>query len=672
MIRRIVFGLLIACLTIGQCAATNTIFGASSSVELLDESTFNQAIGNVTETTLVMFYTPKSGKSKSAAPELNKLVNSMNGMIRVTAVDCIENESLCEAEQVYHEETIPVIKVYSGGSAKRYVASDITAKQLVTFAFNTMSSHSSQLTASPRLTQRPRIILFTDKQDIPNMWKALSQRFHQSIDFYFARQSDKKLVKQFKVDSFPRVIAEPIGSNEQQVYDGPMSFKSLIEWTRQFHNVDATVSNQLKLPELVDQSCLEMYCLNGKASLCAILIASHSSPNFAKQVDTFAQIELLRSDPVFTHVTLDSDKQQSFIQHAFGLSPADYPQIVVLSVKRERFAPFVGAFETDGVSSWLRGVTSGQIRTSPLESSSGKLPTLEGTDPDHPACVPPSTPSIPTEESSHSSQSHPGDRWIWPINAQNFTRDVLKSRAAWMILFMSNDNNEEMRQPWLDVANKTRHSVRMSVVNIDGEPEFAELFNITRDATPIVYSIRGTSTGKRTMKSFKPFDGDLTAEALNQHSLTLLDSNHIFRVRGEQGLNQFMAAPPIDASRVLLFTKHTSVIAPIFASLSLDYVGDLVFGVASHKDKELMEKFQVRQVPSLVAIGMLPVENGAMSLIAGNYESAFAYDPLHIWCDHIIQEGVVNERMPEEIREKYREHRKTLAQQAHRTAKDEL
>lgn len=65
-------------------------------------------------------------------------------------------------------------------------------------------------------------------------------------------------------------------------------------------------------------------------------------------------------------VWIESLSQATFLDQSFGIQPAEYPQVIVLSAKKKQFAPLVGAFTVEGVRDFLAGVLRGSTRTQPI------------------------------------------------------------------------------------------------------------------------------------------------------------------------------------------------------------------------------------------------------------------------------------------------------------------
>ena len=636
--------------TLPQTFAAATFFPAKSGVLPLDPDTFSPQVHKEHENTFVLFYSPKSGKCKELQPDWLKLVRAVNGMLTVAAVDCLAYDSLCESEDVAVED-LPVVKVYNGHSTARRYGGPPNLKALTGAAFHSLPSFVQPVTSSSPSTSSSslnRVLLFTDKSDTPNMYKALAQRLRGRLTFGEVKSSTgkgKKLMKEYEVEKVPAVVIEAAG--EKVKYDGQLTFPALLAHLEQYASAVTTGAVQA-VKELVDASCIDAYCMKGKASLCAVMVLSGSSPTVSSSLSMFESIELSRADPVYQHVWVDSDKHADWLLQAFGIYPADYPQVLVLSAKKERYVSYLGPLTPDDVDEWLQRITAGKVRTIPYETKDGKLPLLDDGNSED-ACTPPPPPEItPTRTAG------PNDRYLLHLTETNFPTVVLDSKAAWMILAVDSAHLNTLLPTWLALVNRTRNAVRVALVNGEVEQGLLKQINVTS-----LPAVRYVKAGE-TKNVWRSYSGNMTEEELTELSLTLLHDRFVKSIRGEEGLIDLMSGY-VDTPRILLFSKHQQV-PPLLQSLSIDYHPDLRFGLASFSDKVLVKKFDVKKPPAFVALAQLETKgaSGEMELVAGSYEQDTKWESLVQWLDEVRANGVVNEGMPEEVKQRYRMGRNKL------------
>merc|ERR1719313_2379556 len=92
------------------------------------------------------------------------------------------------------------------GKLEKGAMSKAVTKQIPNFATELKGDNvDSWLTSDPT---KPKVILFSDKEKIPTILKALSSEtvFRRSIKFGFARKSEEALVKKYGIKKFPSFL----------------------------------------------------------------------------------------------------------------------------------------------------------------------------------------------------------------------------------------------------------------------------------------------------------------------------------------------------------------------------------------------------------------------------------------------------------------------------------
>lgn len=100
-------------------------------------------------------------------------------------------------------------------------------------------------------------------------------------------------------------------------------------------------------------------------------------------------------------VWIESLSQSTFLDQSFGIQPAEYPQLIVLSAKKKQFAPLVGAFTVEGIKEFLASVLRGATRTQPIFTK--ELVPLAG---DTKKCVAPPKPPAADKTKKPSKVHH--------------------------------------------------------------------------------------------------------------------------------------------------------------------------------------------------------------------------------------------------------------------------
>lgn len=185
---------------------------------------------------ILELFAPWCGHCKNLAPEYAKAAASLEGLVKVAAIDCdVEtNKQLCAMHDV---KGFPTIKVFSGGL--KTVPEDYngprTAAAIVDYAVKTIKSFSKGLTTVEKFTEftkgsLAKVVLLADKAEPSYMYKALSADFYERLDFAHVKSSDSDVVAKLpKVEKKPAIIVFPAKEGEEPViYSGKYLFPSFL------------------------------------------------------------------------------------------------------------------------------------------------------------------------------------------------------------------------------------------------------------------------------------------------------------------------------------------------------------------------------------------------------------------------------------------------------------
>eukprot|EP00899_Mesostigma_viride_P005302 jgi/Mesvir1/14773/Mv05414-RA.1 len=204
-----------------------------SVVELSDE-TFHEKVVASRDVWMVEFYTKSCQPCAMLAPEVRKLAENMDGIVKIGAVDCEKNPKLVAASGI---RTLPAFKVYGAEAQKNpythklskdaadyAITPSISAKSLAKFASSKLPDLVEMVTSDswPALAQAakeqamPVALLFSTKDEAAPLYKALANTFHKRMRFTQAKSSDEALMAAFGAGaSFPALfLVKPDGSRE--------------------------------------------------------------------------------------------------------------------------------------------------------------------------------------------------------------------------------------------------------------------------------------------------------------------------------------------------------------------------------------------------------------------------------------------------------------------------
>lgn len=160
---------------------------------------------------VVYFFNPKTKKCQDFKSEYVTLAEKFYGIISVAAIDCLNEEELCEEFGVYD---IPQIMIFSekfSDDGERFndklewqTIGNAAARKMQNFV--SIVSADNFDTFLNRDSTKHHVLLFTDKKSTPVIYKALSKRFLDKLVFGEVRTSDKELINRFGISEFPSLL----------------------------------------------------------------------------------------------------------------------------------------------------------------------------------------------------------------------------------------------------------------------------------------------------------------------------------------------------------------------------------------------------------------------------------------------------------------------------------
>jgi len=401
--------LLLAC---SQVALS--LYGPKSNVIQLTKKNFAEKVFGSEHVWVVEFFAPWCGHCKNLAPEYDKAATNLKGLVRVGAVNCDDEKEICGNFGV---QGFPTIKIFPSKltpvkgqkDAFHKVPEDYqgarTAGAIVNFALSKLPSFVVPVTSANEekfLGQElPKAILFTNKDKTSDLYKALSVDYHHRMVLGEAKHTDKKLVEKYGITDFPTLI---VLGEENTKFDGKLSHETLTKFLephaapapQQQGKSSSSKPEKEKEPEpepetgeiyeVKDQAVFDAQCAN-KGGLCAV--AFLDGENF-EQSEWDRYVAVLKAlgekfKGKLRILYMDGPQQPEFLR-ALDISPF-YPTMAVLSPKKQRYTPFMGAFTEESISEFFDSVLRGK-----RSFAFDKLPAVATQQPRQPK------PAAPVEE----------------------------------------------------------------------------------------------------------------------------------------------------------------------------------------------------------------------------------------------------------------------------------
>jgi len=138
---------------------------------------------------IIYFFNPKLEECKKFKEEYVAISEKLYGVIKVGAIDCLQEEELCEEFSVYQVPQILIFSENFRDDGEKYTG-DMKAAQIMNAAAKKMQSFVNVVTSDnfESFVERDRatkhkILLFTEKKTTPTIFKALSKKYLDKLNF---------------------------------------------------------------------------------------------------------------------------------------------------------------------------------------------------------------------------------------------------------------------------------------------------------------------------------------------------------------------------------------------------------------------------------------------------------------------------------------------------------
>ncbi|KAF4660454.1 hypothetical protein FOL47_007159 [Perkinsus chesapeaki] len=343
---------------------------------------------------------------------VNEVAKQTKRMVKIGAVDCDDNKALCEQNNIkecpklviYPRNPIPQF-IYEGKmdahdikkAVLRYLPTELVKKL-------DASNIDSFLTTEGAM---PKVLLFTEKDTPPPMFKALSNEFRKEMQFGLVNvKKQPDLAKRFGVKKAPKILLQQAVGKKPEAYKGEVSYVPIADWvnlhretfskgggfeesakTGAYSETEAPSRPWLvqEIPEVTKRSA-KYVCFDGAEGHCVIYLKD-GGPLTKEEEDGLVALKnrftshLENRGAKLRWVWLDVSKEPAWAE-MFGITK--YPNVVVFNPhKRLRFCKFDDDDEEhkgdmEGVEYLVEKVLGGDGRFKIVKGQ--KLPELSDRD----------------------------------------------------------------------------------------------------------------------------------------------------------------------------------------------------------------------------------------------------------------------------------------------------
>lgn len=358
------------------------------------ENQINKIRQTTKQVSLVQFYKSNDYDSKDFAPKFDQMAKDYKGMLRIGAVDCNQEQKLCEKEKIkkyptfrlFPPQPVPAMD-YDG---------ELDTKKMSSWAVKFIQSNVIEVTAQNADTfiqdspSVPKVFLFTNKKGVPLIMRALSVSFENKLFFGIVRESESAVLKRYNVKEFPKIIVVKATERKPIVYSGEINFNSIFEFLNIYSETfvagggssqdsAATKSWLADLVPEVHEKSLNDICVNQESTLCVILFnkerPTEGIMEHMRQVAKKFEKKVQRGSN-FKVMWISSQLETKWVE-MFNVS--EIPSIVVLNPgRRKRFVLHAGEVTFDNIISLIEKINSGDARFVPVKGN--QLESLSSRD----------------------------------------------------------------------------------------------------------------------------------------------------------------------------------------------------------------------------------------------------------------------------------------------------
>ncbi|KAJ5139540.1 Thioredoxin [Penicillium atrosanguineum] len=220
------------------------IYTKKSPVLQVTGKNYNSLIADSNYTSIVEFYAPWCGHCQSLKPAYEKAAQNLNGLAKVAAINCDEDENkpFCGQMGVQGFPTLKIVTPSKKPGKPRVedYQGARTAKAIVDAVVERIPNHVKRATDKDldnwlnQNEERPKVILFTEKGTTSALIRAMAVDFLGAADVAQVRNKESTSVKKFGITQFPALVVVPTGDAEPQLYEGELKKQPILEFLSEF------------------------------------------------------------------------------------------------------------------------------------------------------------------------------------------------------------------------------------------------------------------------------------------------------------------------------------------------------------------------------------------------------------------------------------------------------
>jgi len=389
-----------------------SLYSGNDVIDLTPKN-FDKEVLKSDEVWMVEFYAPWCGHCQRLVPDYTKAAKALKGVVKVGAVNADEHRSLGGQ---YGVQGFPTIKIFgldkkkpedfngqrtaqgladgAMAAAKKVVSARLGGKSGGSGGGSSGGSNSNAGTGEGK-----DVVTLSDanfKKKVFNSDKGWLVEFYapwcghcKSLAPHWADAATQlkgkmnlgaldatqhpSVAQDYGIQGYPTIKYFAPGSSEPEEYNGGRTASDIVRWAEEkaADNIEPPEVVEATSPQVVSAACEEH-------PLCVIAFLPHILDCDAacrnSHIENLVKLGDKYKKKQWGWLWAESMQQQD-LEQAVDVGGFGYPAMVVLSHKKMKFSTLTGGFSYDGINEFLRDISFGKGRTTPVRGA--KMPAIK-------------------------------------------------------------------------------------------------------------------------------------------------------------------------------------------------------------------------------------------------------------------------------------------------------
>jgi len=367
----------------GEEGPEENLYDDDNVIELTSD-TFNSFVNQRDEPWLVQFYKPNNDDCVEIKDEYMKVGSTFKDFVKIGAVNCRQQGDVCSGASIGKND-FPAVRWFPADpeSPPEIFEGAINFKLLSKYVSSSLNDFSTQLNDKRQFREwkdnqnLPVVVLFSDKKEVPPMWKALSREFRNRVALGVVLRCDKngvfktELQREFDV-RIPGVVQidslKDVGAIADK-FSSSFKKESLSLWLMKVIAMSKKAGPVASFKEWSRERVQAGDCGPKDSQFCFLWLKAGAD----KQVEEAMRALALkyRTDPI-KMMWVNVELNPSLIE-AFGLESSEETDFfIAYRSKRGRFKAHEGELRFEALDTFVDGVInggplSGKVKSEKLE-----------------------------------------------------------------------------------------------------------------------------------------------------------------------------------------------------------------------------------------------------------------------------------------------------------------